>query len=63
LRQGKHDEKRGQNEFHDGFPPLALKRVAFGRPHATRFWFLFSCMSLSQDRCALLGDMHGGLTP
>ncbi|HXV30796.1 MAG TPA: hypothetical protein VD840_10730, partial [Sinorhizobium sp.] len=35
-----------------------LKRVAFNRIHATRFSSLFSCMSLSQNRCTLLGDMH-----
>ncbi|MCF6102908.1 hypothetical protein [Mesorhizobium muleiense] len=31
-----------------------LKRVA----SATRFSLLFLCMSLTQNRCALLGDMH-----
>ena len=35
-----------------------VKRVAPERPHATRFRLLFLCMSLSQNRCALLGDMH-----
>ncbi|RWH77546.1 MAG: hypothetical protein EOQ86_19290 [Mesorhizobium sp.] len=35
-----------------------LKRVASEEIHATRFKFLFLCMSLSQNRCALLGDMH-----
>ncbi|CCV14129.1 hypothetical protein MESS4_640104 [Mesorhizobium sp. STM 4661] len=35
-----------------------LKRVAFERIHATRFKVLFLCMSLSQNRCALLRDMH-----
>ena len=35
-----------------------LKRIASKRIHATRFRLLFLCMSLSQNRCALLGDMH-----
>jgi hypothetical protein len=30
-----------------------LKRI-----QSTRFKPLFLCMSLSQNRCALLGDMH-----
>jgi hypothetical protein len=41
-----------------GIDPGPLKRVAFERIHAMRFKFLFLCMSLSQNRCALLGDMH-----
>ena len=32
-------------------------RVATKRIHATRIKLLFSRMSLSQNRCALLGDM------
>ncbi|MEY9769047.1 hypothetical protein ABIA14_001324 [Sinorhizobium fredii] len=39
-------------------PPLRLKRVAFKRIHAARFSFLSLCMSSSQNRCTLLGDMH-----
>ncbi|RUU47828.1 MULTISPECIES: hypothetical protein [unclassified Mesorhizobium] len=35
-----------------------LKRVALKRIQSTRFKPLFLCMSLSQNRCALLGDMH-----
>jgi hypothetical protein len=35
-----------------------LKRVAFEWIQATRFKFSFLCMSLSQNRCALLRDMH-----
>ncbi|PDT43489.1 hypothetical protein CO656_02030 [Sinorhizobium sp. FG01] len=37
---------------------LSLKRVAFKRVHAARFRSLFLCMSSSQNRCTLLGDMH-----
>jgi len=36
----------------------SLKRVALRRILATRFKSLFLCMSLSQNRCTLLGDMH-----
>ncbi|UDL87903.1 hypothetical protein LGH82_22425 [Mesorhizobium sp. PAMC28654] len=35
-----------------------LKRVAFEQIHVTRFKPLFLCMSLPQNRCALLGDMY-----
>ncbi|MGX5799899.1 hypothetical protein ACWGS9_01470 [Bradyrhizobium sp. Arg314] len=35
-----------------------LKRVALNRIQATRFKSLFLCMSLSQNRCTLLVDMH-----
>ena len=38
--------------------PRHLKRVAAKRIHATRFRLLLLCMSLSQNRCALLGDMQ-----
>ncbi|MDX8500027.1 hypothetical protein RFM99_16590 [Mesorhizobium sp. VK4C] len=37
---------------------FALKRVALKRIQATRFKSLFLCMSFSQNRCALLRDMH-----
>ncbi|SJM30059.1 hypothetical protein BQ8482_120114 [Mesorhizobium delmotii] len=39
-------------------PADTLKRVAFEWIHATRFKFSFLCMSLSQNRCALLRDLH-----
>ncbi|OWK20373.1 hypothetical protein AJ88_30040 [Mesorhizobium amorphae CCBAU 01583] len=35
-----------------------LKRVASKRIHTPRVKLLFPCMSLSQNRCALLRDMH-----
>ncbi|PDT41473.1 hypothetical protein CO656_11780 [Sinorhizobium sp. FG01] len=35
-----------------------LKPVAFKRIHAARFRSLFLCMSSSQNRCTVLGDMH-----
>jgi hypothetical protein len=35
-----------------------LKPVAAQRIHATGFMPLYLCMSLSQNRYALLGDMH-----
>ena len=41
-----------------GLPGNALKRVASKRIQATRFKSLFLCMSLSRNRCTLLGDMH-----
>ena len=35
-----------------------LKGIASKRIYATRFRLSFLCMPLSQNRCALLGDMH-----
>jgi len=37
---------------------ISLKRVALKRIQTTRFRPLFRCMSSSQNRCTLLGDMH-----
>jgi hypothetical protein len=36
----------------------SLKRVALKRIHASRFRSLFLCISLPQNRCTLLRDMH-----
>ncbi|CCV13476.1 hypothetical protein MESS4_560086 [Mesorhizobium sp. STM 4661] len=38
--------------------PRTLKRGAAEQIHTTRFKFLSLRMSLSQNCCALLGDMH-----
>jgi hypothetical protein len=40
-----------------------LKRVVLKRLQSTRFKFLFFVHVVVPNRCALLGDMHGGLTP
>ena len=39
-----------------------LMRAAFDQPHAMRFRFLFSCMSLSQNRCTPSGQAPYALT-
>ncbi|CAH2408180.1 conserved hypothetical protein [Mesorhizobium ventifaucium] len=43
-----------------GIGPMldALKARPGEEIHATRFKSLFRCLSLPQNRCAVLGDMH-----
>ena len=60
ARRRRHRADQGADGWrHDAVRGTALlRRVAFEGIHATRFKSLFLCMSLSQNRCALLGDMH-----